>query len=87
MMNAYSKLPESENSSVIPIEKFSQENLEMHLNGSMLNTLESFGFHCSQQTPNLGAISDFLGAKLRYWDLDVEHIPFFEVDVSRSSLE
>jgi hypothetical protein len=65
--------PEEENAGPVPISEFSVENLRFHLHISMQSTLKNLGFELHQRTPDLEAISNFLGERYRYWKDDIYH--------------
>ena len=57
----------------IPTIIFSEENLRMALNLSMMSTLRVVGLENHQITPDFQAISDFLGVRYNYWLDDIDH--------------
>jgi len=65
--------PETDDAEFIPIVEFSKKRLRFQLYASMLSTLKSLGFEIHQQTPDLNAISIFLGKRYNYWTDDIDH--------------
>ena len=69
---------EKENSSIIPVSKFNEDDLRLCLQGTMINTItEVYGLECRQNTPDLNAIEHFLGERYNYWKDDIEHEDYF----------
>lgn len=65
---------ENENSSIIPVSKFNENELRLCLHGTMLDTIvRVYGLECRQMTPDINAIEHFLGARYNYWKDDIEH--------------
>ena len=69
----YHRQPESETSSPIPLEEFTEENLRFHLRIMMPSTLRLLGLEIHQSTPDLAAIEDFLAHRYNFWTDDVDH--------------
>ncbi|MCP4678697.1 MAG: hypothetical protein GY854_24940 [Deltaproteobacteria bacterium] len=65
--------PEKDNAIPIPLEEFSSEEMRRSLRISMLATLKIYNLESHHETPDLTAISDFLGERYGYWSDDVDH--------------
>ena len=57
----------------VPVRKFSEEAMRLALRTSQVSTLQNNNLDCHQQTPDFGAIDDFLRHRFNYWTDDVEH--------------
>lgn len=69
---------EKENSTVIPVSKFNEDELRLCLRGTMLDTLiRVYGLECRQITPDIDAIEHFLGERYNYWKDDIDHEKYF----------
>jgi hypothetical protein len=65
--------PETEDDSAPPDEAFTPAALKQALATSTLSTLQVLGLESHRQTPNFSALLDLLGARYKYWTLDVPH--------------
>jgi hypothetical protein len=69
---------EKENSTVIPVSKFNEDNLRFCLQVTMIDTITRvYGLDCRQMTPDMDAIEHFLGERYNYWKDDIEHEKLF----------
>jgi hypothetical protein len=62
----------------VPLEKFSERELEFATLTTVLSTMVHWGLKPGNSTPNLEGLREYLRHRWRYWDLDVEHPPVFE---------
>lgn len=53
------------------------ETFDRFLATAAVSVATTWGLQVNQATPDLPAIETLLRARYRYWDDDVEHIPFF----------
>jgi len=69
---------EKENSTVIPVSKFNENELRLRLRVTMLDTIRRlYGLECRQMTPDIDAIEHFLGSRVNYWKDDIKHKKYF----------
>ena len=64
---------EPEDAAEVAVREFSEEAMRLALRASQLSTLQNINLDCHQQTPDFGAIDDFLRHRFNYWTDDVEH--------------
>ena len=68
---------EKEDSTIIPISNFSEDEIRQFLHITMIDTLKLYNLECRQMTPDIDAIDSFLGERYNYWKDDIEHEKFF----------
>lgn len=68
---------ESEEDPRPPAEEFTDESMTRALDLAIASMLRARGWQFKNPTPNLGAIRRFAAERYRYFELDVEHEPFF----------
>ena len=69
---------EKENSTVIPVSIFNEDDLRLCLHVTMIDTLRRvYGLECKQMTPDMDAIEHFLGERYNYWKDDIGHEKLF----------
>ena len=62
----------------MPIEKFTEQLLEIATLSTIMSTMFHLGFEPRHTpTPNLEGLREYLRQRWRYWDLDVEHPAIF----------
>ena len=64
---------ESVDTSAVAIEEYTEDAMRMALRLSQMATVKNLGLECHQQTPDFGAIDDFLRHRFNYWTDDVVH--------------
>jgi hypothetical protein len=69
----YMNREEDEDSIPIPMDLITEENLRRKLKTGMLASLRGLGHEINVATPPFEAVSEFLGERYNYWDLDIEH--------------
>lgn len=74
----YMNREENEKSIPIPLDLVTEENLRRTMKTGMLASLRGLGHEINIATPPFEAVSEFLGQRYNYWDLDVEHEDPFE---------
>lgn len=74
----YMNREEDENSIPIPLDLVTEENLRRRMKTGMLASLRGLGHEINIATPPFEAVSEFLGERYNYWDLDVKHDDPFE---------
>lgn len=62
----------------VPLEKFSERELEFATLTTVLSTMAHWGLEPRHGTPNLEGLREYLRHRWRYWDLDVEHQQVFD---------
>lgn len=69
---------EKEDSTIIHISNFSEDELRQFLDFTMIDTLKRvYGLECRQMTPDIDAIRYFLGERYNYWEDDIGHDEYF----------
>lgn len=63
----------------VPLESFSEQELEFATLTTVLSTMTHWGLEPPNGTPNLEGLREYLRCRWRYWELDVEHPPIFEL--------
>jgi hypothetical protein len=68
---------ERQDSLQVPLEKFSEMELEFATLTTVLSTMGHWGLEPRHSTPNFEGLREYLRHRWRYWDLDVEHLQIF----------
>lgn len=74
----YMNREEDENSIPIPLGLITEENIKESMRIGMVASLRTLGHELNIATPPFEAVSEFLGERYNFWDLDVEHDDPFE---------
>ena len=69
----YMNREEDESSIPIPLDLVTEENLRRTMKMGMLASLRGLGHEINIATPPFEAVSEFLGERYVFWDLDVKH--------------
>lgn len=69
---------EKEGSIQIPLSEFTEKNMTISLEQSMLATLKIYGFSLKGKLLEIDEIKRFLSEKFNYWEDDVEHENIFD---------
>lgn len=64
---------EESNAVPIPVEEFSEKQLKFGLSLTLPSTFKGIGLDLRLNPINFEAMFDFLGQRMSYWDIDVEH--------------
>ena len=60
-----------------PVEEFSDEAMRFALDVTIISFLEAHGWVIKNPTPNFRGLRRFAAERYKYFELDVEHEPFF----------
>jgi hypothetical protein len=69
--------PERHKDPQVPVGEFTEKTMRFALRTAALSTLRGLDLDYRRDTPDFGAIFDFLGRRYGYWSDDVEHADFF----------
>lgn len=62
----------------VPSARFTQEDMLLAHQGNLVASLKTWGLVAKQETPDLGAIEDFLRTRYRHYDDDIVHTNPFD---------
>ncbi len=77
-MNQFSTT-ESEADQAVPISEYSFENIQLNLDIALMSYLVQKGYVIKNRTPNFKKLRAFADSKYRYFQLDIEHEPIFNM--------
>lgn len=63
---------------VVPIDEYSAENMQMHLDFALASYLLGKGYILKARTPNFTKLREFADRKYMYFQLDIKHEPLFK---------
>lgn len=73
----YVDRPEESTDLIVPLTEFTEKNLKLNLESSMMATMTSLGFSLKGKPIKIDEVSKFLGEKFNYWNDDVPHEDIF----------